>query len=121
MRARAAYRFDDQMPGRITHAIRTRADDETASVLDGARRRTRLRIIAGRPATGVRGCELWVPPPSTHGHQELDRVLVALCLCTNIAKLRLLILPLGIEQTDDARTAAAVVDALQTYGLRGHG
>jgi hypothetical protein len=47
--------------------------------------------------------------------------LIALCLCANIAKLRLLILPLRVEETDDTRTAAAIVDLLQTYGLRGHG
>src|ERR1700722_13316622 len=75
---------------------------------------------AGRVATAIRRCELLVPPPSSHGHQELDRVLIALCLCANIAALRLLILPLRIEQTDNARTAAAIVDALQTYRLRGH-
>jgi hypothetical protein len=88
------------------------------SVSDRSRRRTRPRIIADRIATAVGGCELLVPPPSSHGHQELDRVLVALCLR---AELRLLILPLRIEQTDGARTAAAIVDALQTYGLRRHG
>ena len=90
------------------------------SAVDGGRRRTWLRNIAGQIATAVRGCELLVPPTSAHGHQELDRVLVALRLRANIAELRLLKLPLGIEQTDDARTAAAIVDALQTYGLRGH-
>jgi len=61
-----------------------------------------------------------VPPPSSHGNKELDRVLVALCLRANIAELRLLILPLRIEQADDARTPAAITNALQTYGLRGH-
>src|SRR3984957_10971389 len=76
---------------------------------------------AGRVATAIRRCELLVPPPSSHGHQELDRVLIALCLCANIAELRLLILPLRIEQTDNARTAAAIVDLLQAHGLRGHG
>ena len=91
------------------------------SVLDAGRHRVWLRIIVGRIATAFRGCDLLVPPPSPHGHQELDRVLVALCFCANIAELRLLILPLRIEQTDDARSAAAIVDALQTYGLRGHG
>src|SRR3984885_1833298 len=75
---------------------------------------------AGRIATAIRRRELLVPPPSSHGHQELDRVLIALCLCANIAELRLLILPLRIEQTDNARTAAAIIDALQTYRLRGH-
>src|SRR6201996_9858313 len=75
---------------------------------------------AGRIATAIPPCELLVPPPSSHGHQELDRGLIALCLCANIAELRLLILPLRIEQTDNARTAAAIIDALQTYRLRGH-
>src|ERR1700693_4492387 len=69
---------------------------ETASVLDDGRRPTWLSIIAGRIATAVRGCELLVPPTSAHGHQELDRVLVALRLRANIAELRLLKLPLGI-------------------------
>ena len=49
------------------------------------------------------------------------RVLIALRLCANITELRLLILPLRIEQTDDARTAATIVDLLQAYGLRRHG
>src|SRR6202161_3219627 len=91
------------------------------SVLYGGQRRTWRLIIAGCVATAFRGCELLVPPPSSHSHQELDRVLIALCLCANIAKLRLLILPLRVEETDDTRTAAAIVDLLQTYGLRGHG
>ena len=90
------------------------------SVLDGGRHRTWLRIIAGWIATAFRGCKLLVPPPSPHGHQELNRVLIALRLCANIAELRLLILPLRIEETDNARTAAAIIDALQTYRLRGH-
>ena len=80
-----------------------------------------MQIIAGCVATAFRRCEFLVPPASPHGHQELNRVLVALRLCANIAKLRLLILPLRIEETDDARTAAAIVDLLQMHGLRGHG
>ena len=91
------------------------------SVLDGGWRRSWLRIMAGWIAAAFRGRKLLVPPPSSHGHQELNRVLVALRLGAHIAELRLLILPLRIEQTDDARTAAAIIDLLQTYGLRGHG
>ena len=72
------------------------------SVLDSGRRRTWLRIIAGRIASAFRGRKLLVPPPTPHGHQELNRVLIALRLCANITELRLLILPLRIEQTDDA-------------------
>src|ERR1700690_2526927 len=90
------------------------------SVLYGGQRRTWRLIIAGCVATAFRGEEVLVPPPSSHGHQELDCVLIALCLCANIAELRLLILPLRIEKADDARAAGAIVDALQTYGLRRH-
>src|ERR1700719_530748 len=76
--------------------------------------------MTGQIVAAVRGCELLVPPTPTHGHQKLDRVLVALCLRANITELRWLILPLRIEQADDTRTAAAIADSLQTYGLRCH-
>lgn len=35
---------------------------------------------------------------TAHGHEQLDRVLVALCFGANIAKLGLLILALSVEQ-----------------------
>src|ERR1700720_2902077 len=96
-------------------AIAGPAPRKAASVLNSGR--TWLPIMPDPIVTAVRGCELSVPPTPTHGHQKLDRVLVALCLRANITELRLLILPLRIEQADDTRTAAAVADALQTYGL----
>ena len=68
-------------------------------------------------ATLVPEGDLLIPPSPTHGHQKLNRVLVALRLRANVAELSLLKLPLGIEQTDDARTAIAIADALQTYSL----
>jgi hypothetical protein len=51
----------------------------------------RVGIISGPDCHAIRGCKFLVPPPSSHGHQELDRVAVSLCLRANIAELRLLI------------------------------
>jgi hypothetical protein len=61
-----------------------------------------------------------IPPAAAHRHQQLDCVLVALRFRPDIAKPRLLILTLCIQQSENAGAAATIVDALQTHGFRCH-
>src|ERR1700722_8024714 len=67
------------------------------------------------------GCaQFGIPPTAAHGHQELDRVLVTLSLCPDIAQSCLLILALCIQQVQKSGAALSVADTLQTHGFRSH-
>ena len=68
----------------------------------------------------VRCAQVCVPPTAAHCHQQLDCVLVTLGLCPDMAKPRLLVLALRIQQVEKSGAAPGVADALQTHGFRCH-
>jgi hypothetical protein len=61
--------------------------------------------------------EVCVPPTAAHCHQQLDCVLVALRFRPDIAKQRLLVLALRIQQIENPGRPIAISKALQTHGL----